>query len=183
MSGYDSETLRPVVVDLEKQLGKSIFIRVIDDASGSWGHINFDEFLFYAEKPQVENELKAPAPAPPMDTVKFAGLSPERAAKEMTLPPGFSATVFAAEPDVVQPLAFTIDHRGRLWVVEGLQYPVRAEGDKGRGQHPDLRRHRWRRQSRQAHGVCGSLNLVSGIEVGFGGRVCRSGALSDVHPG
>ena len=45
------------------------------------------------------------------------------AAKKMTLPPGFSAQVVAAEPDVVQPVAYTIDDRGRLWVVENTNYP------------------------------------------------------------
>ena len=30
---------------------------------------------------------------------------------------------FAGEPDVYQPIAFTIDERGRLWVVENYSYP------------------------------------------------------------
>jgi putative membrane-bound dehydrogenase-like protein len=46
------------------------------------------------------------------------------AAKKMSLPPGFSAQVVAAEPDVVQPIAYTMDDRGRLWVVENTNYPV-----------------------------------------------------------
>src|SRR5437016_9888208 len=41
----------------------------------------------------------------------------------MTLPEGFEATLFAGEPDVVQPIAFTFDDRGRLWVVECMSYP------------------------------------------------------------
>ena len=45
------------------------------------------------------------------------------AAKQMKLPPGFSAQVVAAEPDVVQPVAYTMDDRGRLWVVENTNYP------------------------------------------------------------
>ena len=45
------------------------------------------------------------------------------AAKQMKLPPGFSAQVVAAEPDVVQPVAYTIDDRGRLWVLENTNYP------------------------------------------------------------
>ncbi|MCE9611551.1 MAG: hypothetical protein K8R23_15245 [Chthoniobacter sp.] len=45
------------------------------------------------------------------------------AARQMKLPPGFSAQVVAAEPDVVQPIAFTMDDRGRLWVVENTNYP------------------------------------------------------------
>ena len=51
------------------------------------------------------------------------GLKPEQAAQTMTLPGGFKATVFAGEPDVHQPIAFTIDERGRLWVVENYSYP------------------------------------------------------------
>lgn len=39
------------------------------------------------------------------------------------LPPGFQVSLFAGEPDVVQPIAMTIDDRGRLWVVECLSYP------------------------------------------------------------
>jgi putative membrane-bound dehydrogenase-like protein len=168
-SGYDHETLRPVVVDLEKQLGKEIYIRVIDDAAGGWGHVNFDEFLFFPERPQVVNELKPPPPAPPMDNVKFAGLSPEQAAKEMTLPPGFSASVFAAEPDVVQPIAFTIDARGRIWVVEGLTYPVRAEGDKGKDRILIFEDTDGDGKADKHTVFAEDLNLVSGIEVGFGG--------------
>lgn len=45
------------------------------------------------------------------------------AAQRFTLPPGFQATLFAGEPDVVQPIAFTFDDRGRLWVVENHSYP------------------------------------------------------------
>src|SRR5436190_17718613 len=40
------------------------------------------------------------------------------AAVKMRLPPGFKAGVFAAEPDVQQPIAMAWDARGRLWVAE-----------------------------------------------------------------
>jgi hypothetical protein len=53
-----------------------------------------------------------------------AALPAEEAARKMTLPPGFSAQVIAAEPDVVQPIAYTIDDRGRLWVLENTNYPT-----------------------------------------------------------
>ena len=41
----------------------------------------------------------------------------------MTVPPGFKVTLFAGEPDVVQPIAMAIDDRGRLWVAEAYSYP------------------------------------------------------------
>ena len=55
-----------------------------------------------------------------------AGLSAADAAKAMTVPKGFTVKLAAAEPDVVQPIAFTLDDRGRLWVAEAYTYPVRA---------------------------------------------------------
>src|SRR4051794_17763167 len=63
----------------------------------------------------------APAPVP-------AAQAPGR----MTVPPGFQVTLFAAEPDVVQPIAFTIDPRGRLWVVENTSYPIWLGGPRGK---------------------------------------------------
>src|SRR5947208_4877361 len=44
------------------------------------------------------------------------------AAEKMRLPPGFKATVFAAEPDVQNPIAMAWDARGRLWVAENYTY-------------------------------------------------------------
>jgi putative membrane-bound dehydrogenase-like protein len=49
------------------------------------------------------------------------------AAAKMQLPPGFKATVFAAEPDVQNPIAMAWDARGRLWVAENYTY---ADGGK-----------------------------------------------------
>jgi len=53
-------------------------------------------------------------------------LSPPKSAAEvvatMKLPPGFKATVFAAEPDVRNPIAMAWDAKGRLWVAENYTY-------------------------------------------------------------
>ncbi|GBD36552.1 hypothetical protein HRbin36_01677 [bacterium HR36] len=46
----------------------------------------------------------------------------EQVARQLELPAGFRASVFAAEPNVRQPIAMTLDDRGRLWVVENLTY-------------------------------------------------------------
>src|SRR5262245_24068580 len=53
-------------------------------------------------------------------------LSPEESVKRFQLPPGWEITVFAAEPDIINPVAFTVDERGRLWVVECFEYPKRT---------------------------------------------------------
>src|SRR5262244_3182841 len=60
---------------------------------------------------------------PEQEKAKDGPIPPNQAAGRMTLPPAFKATLFAGEPDVVQPIAFTFDDRGRLWVVECLSYP------------------------------------------------------------
>ena len=65
--------------------------------------------------------------------VQAAPFTPEEAPGKMTVPEGFKVTLFAGEPDVVQPMGFTFDDRGRLWVVECLSYPKwLAPGQEGR---------------------------------------------------
>jgi putative membrane-bound dehydrogenase-like protein len=51
------------------------------------------------------------------------GFTPDEAVRRMVVPEGFHVEVFAAEPMVRQPVAACFDERGRLWVVEYLQYP------------------------------------------------------------
>ena len=53
-------------------------------------------------------------------------LPPAEAAARMQLPSGFRAAVFAAEPDVQNPIAMTWDGRGRLWIAENYTYAERA---------------------------------------------------------
>ncbi len=48
---------------------------------------------------------------PPLDALKL-----------LKLPPGFQATLFAAEPDVQNPIAMAWDSRGRLWIAENYTY-------------------------------------------------------------
>jgi putative membrane-bound dehydrogenase-like protein len=58
----------------------------------------------------------------PFNTEKGAPMPAEEAAATMQLPPGFKCVVFAAEPDVQQPIAMAWDSRGRLWVAENYTY-------------------------------------------------------------
>src|SRR5262249_13398699 len=77
-------------------------------------------------------EPKASTFTYPKSLYPYVSLAPEAAAKAMRLPKGFSVQVAAAEPDVKQPIAMAFDDRGRLWVAEAYEYPIRAKGDKGR---------------------------------------------------
>ncbi|MHA3774076.1 PVC-type heme-binding CxxCH protein [Verrucomicrobiota bacterium sgz303538] len=60
---------------------------------------------------------------PQRPIAKTTSLTPEGTAEALQLPPGFSVKVVAGEPDVHQPVAYTIDDRGRLWVLENSNYP------------------------------------------------------------
>src|SRR5688572_4823374 len=92
---------------------------------------------------------------------------PEETARMMKLPEGFTCKVFAAEPDVHQPIAFTIDDRGRLWVAENYSYPdwkpegkdriLIFEDTNGDGKFDSSKT------------FYEGFNNISGIEFGFGG--------------
>ncbi|HEV7347671.1 PVC-type heme-binding CxxCH protein [Telluribacter sp.] len=181
ITGNGRATLLPVVVDLQPHLNKDIFIRIVDNETGIsqipyikndiWAHINFDDFRFYPSRPNFPNELKQSdiIVLPPLDPVLNAGLSGVEAAKAMTPPKGFKVTLAAAEPDVVRPVSFTIDAKGRLWVVEAHTYPTPAPEGQGKDRILIM-------EDTNGDGTLDSrkvfmegLNLVSGIEVGMGG--------------
>jgi len=102
-------------------------------------------------------------------------LSPEESAKRMQVPPGWEVKVFAAEPDIINPIAFTVDERGRLWVVECYEYPRRTppgkmprdrikllEDSTGSGKADKVTV--WAEGKELPR-----FDMASGIEVGYGG--------------
>jgi putative membrane-bound dehydrogenase-like protein len=112
-------------------------------------------------------KLYGPALKPQAKYAK--GQPAQDALKTLQLPTGFKAELIAAEPDLVQPMAFTFDERGRIWVVEGNSYPQPREVGKGQDRIKIL-------EDKDGDGTfetkkifCEGLNLVSGIELGFGG--------------
>lgn len=115
------------------------------------------------------------------DTEKGAPMPAEEAAATMELPPGFKCLVFAAEPDVRNPIGIAWDAKGRLWVAENYTYaesPLRwdtklrdrviiLEDKDGDGKH-DERKVFWE----------GGSYLTS-VETGYGGVwVLHNGTLS-----
>jgi putative membrane-bound dehydrogenase-like protein len=163
--GDDTEDLERVAVDLSGNLGREIMVRLVDRETVGWGHINFDDFRLHDTKPDIPPRRRPSTP----DIFTHAGLGPEEAARAMTVPPGFTVTLFAGEPDVVQPIAMAIDDRGRVWVAEAYSYPRRVPDKEARDrilifEDTDLD---GRFDTRKV--FADRLNLVSGLEVGFGG--------------
>lgn len=89
------------------------------------------------------------------------------AANSMIVPDGFHVTLFAAEPDVKQPIGFCIDDRGRLWIAEAYNYPNHGTKPGDRIVILEDTDHDGRFDKRIV--FYDQLNYVTGIEVGFGG--------------
>lgn len=67
-----------------------------------------------------------PAPYNTAGHPAVPALAPAKAEAAIRLPKGFKATVFAAEPDVQNPVAMAWDGRGRLWIAENYTYAERS---------------------------------------------------------
>jgi len=122
------------------------------------------------------------------DNKKASGqpyMTPLETVAKFKVPPEFEVKLFAGEPDVVNPIAFTIDEKGRVWVVECFDYPTRAGKNVPRDRIVIL-------EDTDGDGTCdkrtvfaegkdfpvteerkkaglGAFDMASGIEVGHGG--------------
>ncbi len=59
----------------------------------------------------------------PWNPASAQNLSAEQSLQRITVPPGLRVDLVAAEPLIRQPVAIDWDDRGRLWVMQYLQYP------------------------------------------------------------
>lgn len=50
-------------------------------------------------------------------------MTPEESLEHIVVDPDFSVELFVSEPDIVNPIDMTWDEKGRLWVVESVDYP------------------------------------------------------------
>ncbi|MFN4260595.1 MAG: PVC-type heme-binding CxxCH protein [Gemmataceae bacterium] len=96
-------------------------------------------------------------------------LPPSEAAARMTLPEGFRATLFVGEPDVTEPIAFTIDDRGRLWVVESHTYPKWLTSGTGKDRVLIFEDTTGDGRFNQRKVFLDNGTNLSGIQLGFGG--------------
>lgn len=68
-------------------------------------------------------------PAPKLQAV----LSPEESQLLTQIPVGFKMQLFAQEPQIEKPIAMAWDEKGRLWVVETVDYPNTVLENKDQG--------------------------------------------------
>lgn len=84
--------------------------------------------LKYEERANIPNyEQRDPAPKYQLP------LSPEESKKFIQVPSGFEAELFASEPDIINPIAMNWDEKGRLWVIETVDYPNTVRNDDSIG--------------------------------------------------
>ena len=97
-------------------------------------------------------------------------LPPEESKKRFRVPAGFEVRLFAAEPEVVNPVAMTWDERGRLWVVELYEYPLGAKpGQKPRDRIKILEDNDGDGRADKVTVFADGFNLATGIQLGNGG--------------
>src|SRR6266478_4861649 len=94
--------------------------------------------LFAADPPPAspaKPKSDSKAPPPPHRFGREAALDD---VKNMSVASGLAATLFACEPDVVNPCDMDVDERGRVWITEGANYRstfqkwgiLRPDGDR-----------------------------------------------------
>ena len=74
--------------------------------------------LKYEKRDNIPNYERRPEPLPYQ-----LPLSPEDSLDYTRAPIGFDIVPFASEPMIVNPMAMSWDERGRLWVIESVDYP------------------------------------------------------------
>lgn len=159
-------------VDLGAHLGKMIRLRLVDEHSGPWGHLNYDDFRFHDKAPAASSD---PSTSRLASSPLLWNLKPNPAGKpdditsRMFVPEGFQVETIAREPQLRQPIAFTFDSRGRIWIAEAFAYPRRRSDDEASDRIIILEDTDGD-GSFETHKVfADNLNLISGFEIGYGG--------------
>ena len=72
-----------------------------------------------------------PIPSPKKPTVAEKSDEPATAAAAFGMREGFEARLFAAEPDVANPVAFSVDEKGRVFVCETFRQGRAVNDNRG----------------------------------------------------
>lgn len=183
-SGQSLENMRREVLDLRRLAGQEIFIRLVDEGTEGWCHLNFDDFVFHDKEPAViqpptqkggqgglaTRQKESPVlrhlvPNPKNSDAAYGSASAKTLVAGMMVTPGFKVDLVASEPDVRQPIAFAWDERGRLWVAEAYSYPTRQPEGQGKDRIVILEDEAGNGSFRKRTVFLEGLNLVSGLEV------------------
>ncbi|QVL33584.1 c-type cytochrome [Telmatocola sphagniphila] len=87
----------------------------------------------------------------------------------MKVPQGFHVTLFAGEPDIVQPIAMCFDDRGRLWVIENLSYPRWSKDGTGKDKVVIFEDTKGEGKFDKRTVFLDNGSNLTGLEIGYGG--------------
>jgi putative membrane-bound dehydrogenase-like protein len=96
----------------------------------------FAASLVSSKAADTPSEKPAAKPKPKPVEHRFGPESAAEDVKKLVVAQGLEATLFAAEPMMVNPCDMDVDERGRVWITEGANYrkwsnpPLRPEGDR-----------------------------------------------------
>src|SRR3954469_18410675 len=93
----------------------------------------------------------------------------EETVSQFYVPEGFRVDLVLSEPDLHQPIAFTFDERGRIWVAEAYSYPTKRPPGQGEDKIVIFEDKDGDGKFETRKVFAEGLNLVSGFEVGYGG--------------
>ncbi|KRT13031.1 hypothetical protein ASU31_26700 [Pedobacter ginsenosidimutans] len=135
-----------------KNYGKGkVFYTAYGHDERTWKNPSFLKLLENGVLWAVNDEAKKqweklPKPAPEYSDAKLpnyekrpggfklqAALNPTESQLMTQVPVDFKLEMFASEPDILKPIAMAWDERGRLWIVETVDYPNTVRDVKGEG--------------------------------------------------
>ena len=113
--GHDKRTWEQA--GFQKMIEQAVRWAVDEQAQQAWDGLKMPT-LVWVDGFNVPNyEQRNPAPQYQLP------LTPQESMKYIQTPADFKVDLFASEPDIIKPISFSFDERGRLWVIEAIDYP------------------------------------------------------------
>ena len=113
--GHDERTWSKP--EFQTLVERAVAWAVDDAARRSWQQLEIPP-VTYVDGFNVPNyEQRDPAPKYQLP------FTPADATKFIQAPGEFDVKLFASEPDIIKPITMAFDERGRLWVIEAMDYP------------------------------------------------------------
>ncbi len=135
-----------------KKYGKGrVFYTALGHDLRTWGHPGFQDLIYRGILWAIGDAKKAALDSLTFPTLQYtpakianyekrdpapqlqAPLSPEESMKLIQIPPQFELQLFASEPDIINPIAMNWDEKGRLWILETVDYPNEINTTDGVG--------------------------------------------------
>lgn len=116
--GHDERTWNHP--SFQRLVEQGLLWAVNDEARQTWQRLRMPE-VTYVDGFNVPNYEKRDPP--PLYQMPF---TPDESMRFINVAPEFSLDLVVSEPEVVNPITFNFDERGRLWVIEAIDYPNRV---------------------------------------------------------